>query len=371
MYLSGADIVVTSKWESNIDSYPKNVQARLKDSAIYKQPDFSKYYSIAGVESAARVLTKKEASCIYGEAGKMVDGVYLMGIVPDEFGKTAHFDTNLLKIHWFNYLNAMTQYPNALLLSNSFKKQGIKEGDIVRVKWKRNGDEYADGFVAGFIDFWPSYNPNEAVMSSFIVGNLYYLQQRKLLEPYQVWLKQDGTVKTQEIYDDIINKIPNVTSIDFTNQKISNAKNDAVLQGTNGSLSLSFLSTIIITLIGFLIYWIFLIKGRIYQFGVFRSLGLTFKNVIRIIVYEQILISGAAIAIGAITGEINSRIFVPMIQMTSKTSDQILPFKIVAYMDDYIKLYAVVILMLISGFAILIRYASGIKMTQAIKLGED
>lgn len=86
---------------------------------------------------------------------------------------------------------------------------------------------------------------------------------------------------------------------------------------------------------------------------------------------EQVLVSGAAVAIGFVTGNLASRLFIPLLQVASSAADQVPPFRIVAQMEDYYKVYAVVAAMLIIGFITLWRIIARIRIDQALKLGED
>ena len=70
----------------------------------------------------------------------------------------------------------------------------------------------------------------------------------------------------------------------------------------NGALTMSFVIIMIMTIIGFLIYWILSIRSRQLQFGILRAMGVTFREIIGIIGYEQILVSGVSIAMAFIIG---------------------------------------------------------------------
>ncbi len=90
-------------------------------------------------------------------------------------------------------------------------------------------------------------------------------------------------------------KIPSLTdaSVQLTSQK-----NDPMTQGINGFFTLSFLVTMLITFVGFFIYWVLAIKGRLLQFGLLRSMGLSRFAVIRVLLWEQLLVSVTAIFAG-------------------------------------------------------------------------
>ena len=126
-----------------------------------------------------------------------------------------------------------------------------------------------------------------------------------------------------------------------------------------------------ITLIGFLIYWIFNIRGRTLQFGILRAMGLSKRQLIGMILWEQLLISGVAILAGILIGSLAANLFVPLLQMIYTPAEQVPPFKVVAYFSDYLRLFVVLLIMLVAGSAVLARIISRIKMDQALKLGED
>jgi putative ABC transport system permease protein len=297
-----------------------------------------------------------------------------MGIIPYEFGKTAWFRPDLLPFHWYAYLNLLTGSPTAVLVSKAFKEDcGASAGDPITISWG-NGQSI-EGTIYAFLDYWPSFDPNKKIDGVkdpyFIVGNLKYMQDMNLVEPYQVWIKKKPGVSSNEIYNDIADKKIEIESVTDASQQIIAEKNDPMLQGTNGSLTLSFIITILITIIGFLIYWILSIKRRVLQFGIFRAIGLTSREIIGMIACEQFLITGSSILAGIELGNLASKIFVPLFQMVSAAEQKVPPFKVTSDVNDYIKLYFIVAFMLVVCFYIIGRLISKINVSQALKLGED
>ena len=161
------------------------------------------------------------------------------------------------------------------------------------------------------------------------------------------------------------------TSFEDTTQQLVTIKNDPMLQGTNGALTLGFIVTILVTAIGFLIYWIISIKSRVLQFGIFRAMGLSVKRLIGLLLAEQLLISGVAILLGIVIGGLASELFVPLLQMIYASAQQVPPFAVVMSSSDYLKIYGIMGVVLAIGFAVLGVLVSKIKIAQAIKLGEE
>ena len=94
--------------------------------------------------------------------------------------------------------------------------------------------------------------------------------------------------------------------------------------------------------IGFLIYWIISMHGRMLQFGIFRAIGMSQKNVIQILILEQLLTSGVAIILGIIIGGIASVLFVPVLQLVFSSVEQVPPFIIIKNREDYLKIYFII-----------------------------
>lgn len=383
-YNIGADIVIKAQWEDNrpvsldpsAGPLPQTSDFGTQEPVLYIEPPFQSFAELSGVESATKVFRRDN---IFAQTvtREHVSRVYLMGIIPNEFGQVAWFRPDLLKPHWYRYLNLMAHHPTAALVSTSFKeKYDVKLGDSLWLNW--GGQGYLEVVVYEFIDYWPTFNPNpentEAANPGdpfLVVANLSYIQDQMALEPYEVWIKKAPDATSEQLYKDIENKKLKISKLQDAGQEIIKKKNDPMLQGTNGALTLGFIVTMTISTIGFLIYWTLSIKQRVLQFGIFRAMGLSVKNLIGMLVCEQILISGTAILTGIIIGGITSELFVPLLQMVYSAAQQVPPFKVAAAREDYIRIYSVVLVMLGIGLSVLGVIISRIKIHQAIKLGED
>ena len=89
------------------------------------------------------------------------------------------------------------------------------------------------------------------------------------------------------------------------------------------------------------------------------------------IVYEQVLVSGVAIFTAMFIGGVTSDLFVPLFQSIFDASKSVPEFVVLPDRGDYIKLYIIIGAMLLSAFIILGRLIKKIKISQALKLGED
>lgn len=379
LYEVGTDLAVKGHWTNNQTSAlsmfgpgQQDNNTKKSEELFYNEPPFKAYTKLAGVEAVTKVF--KHDNSRININSEILDNVSLLGIIPHEFGKTAWFRSDLLPHHWNEYLNLMTDAPTAVLVSKAFKdKYGAKEGDQISVSW---GDEGSiSGVIYAFIDYWPSLNPNRKINDTvnpyFVVANLNYIQAKNIVEPYEVWLKGKPGVTSNQILSEIISSKIELESIINTSEKIMTFRNDPILQGTNGSLTLGFIVVILISFSGFLIYWILSIKKRTLQFGIFRAIGLTKVKIIGILICEQFLVTGTSILAGTGLGNLTSKLFIPLFQIVNGAEQQVPPFKVVSDTSDYIRLSVILGLMLVICFYIISRLISKLNISQTLKLGED
>ena len=382
-YANGADIVLAEHWPQNISSDSSG------NAAGYTERDFSRFEELEGVDVATKVLINHKAKVTVG--GRNAENVTLMAIEPYKFANTAWFRNDLLPVHWWNYIKALQDYPSGVIISRALaKNHEIELGDVISLKWSAN--QAISAPVIAVVDYWPGINPNVSAKSSkqakrgededeqyensyavncFAVMNYNYTCTVSDIEPYQVWIKLREGTTSEALYNDIKEKRISLDSIKDTSQQIIKMKNEPQLQGMNGALTLSFVVIMIMTVIGFLIYWILSIKSRTLQFGILRAMGVTFREIVGMIGYEQILVSGISIAMAFIIGGITSDVFVPLFRSMYSPADQVPPFLVTAAQSDYIKLYVLIVIMLGGGFAVLGALIKKININKALKLGED
>ena len=333
-----------------------------------------------GVAAATKVFKDDEIETSYKskEGGNSVKTT-LMGIDTKSFGETvSKFQTDLLPVHINRYLNSMATRADAVLLSmNYHTNYGVRLGDTITYT-NEDGVE-AQGVVFGFVDYFPSYietthslNEENKLVSTenyLIVANLAQVQQNFGLRPYQVWLKTDGS--SRFIYDYAKKNNITYTTFEDANAKKVEVKNDALFQGTNGILTMSFIIILILCCTGFLIYWILSIRQRELLFGVFRAMGMSKREIIQMLINEQIFSSGISIVIGTVIGLLASKMFVPLVQIFYASTDQAIPLEVVNETLDMVRLFSIIGIVIVVCMVVLGKLISKINISQALKLGED
>lgn len=375
-YSTGADLVLQQPWEDNSLLMQYYTDLEL----TYTEPDFGVYENMEGVRSATKVYRNDEIVTSYMKKSENTDvKTTLMAIDTKSFGETiSDFQTDLLPVHINRYLNAMAKRSDAVLLSmNYHTKYGMRIGD--EITYQNDEGKEASGVVYGFVDYFPGYvkethtlNEESTLVTTenfLVVANLAQVQQNFGLRPYEVWLKTDGS--SQFIYDYAKENNITYTTFEDVSAKMVDVKNDALFQGTNGILTMSFIIILILCCTGFLIYWILSIRQRELLFGVFRAMGMTKKEVIQMLINEQIFSSGVSILIGTVIGLLASKMFVPLVQIFYASTDQAIPLEVVNKSVDMIRLFSIIGIVIVVCMVVLGKLISKINISQALKLGED
>lgn len=371
-YNLGADAVITEAWKTSRVKLIDEETGEETSATQYTEPEFERYSTLSGVKLATPVF-KRDAVQLRHDDSVQAD-VSIMAIIPDQFAQVCWFRSDLLPVHINHYINALGECQDGIIVSQSYAdKKGISLGDVIEVKWARNA--WFETTVVAIVDFWPSMNPYEKNSAGeyrdFAILNYDYTSIMTITEPYEVWLGMEKDANIGEFYQNVVDNGITATRLDVASQLIVSSKTDAVLQGVNGALTLGFITIMAMCFIGFLIYWILSIKGRTLQFGILRAMGMSFGEIISMIVYEQLLVSGVSIFLSIIIGGIASDIFVPLFQVLYNVTEQVPPFKVISQRSDYFKLYTIVIVMLLVGFLVIARLIKQININKALKLGED
>ncbi|GAE36378.1 hypothetical protein JCM9157_3555 [Halalkalibacter akibai JCM 9157] len=381
-YRNGAEVTVDVLWQSRRVSLPALASATEESTDVtpvlnlaevsYTEPAFEPFMNLAGVESVTKVFKKQNVTAI--SEGVTRQSIEFMAIEPKAFGETAWFKSSLLLHHWYEYLNLLAKEPSAVLISDTVASSlGVETGDYLTVQW--DGSSTGEFVVYGVIEYWPTFNPinrdNEGADPALLVANLPYVQNMMGLEPYQVWMKVKPEVTRSSIYDEIKElKLP-ITQLSDVQPKIVELKNSALLLGINGTMTLGFLISILITFIGFLLYWVITIKSRTLEYGIYRAMGMPMPKLVSMMVWEQILTSGMACLLGIVIGGVTSRLFVPLFKLSLNPTEMVPPFSVVFDPQDELKIYLFVLFMLTVGLVVLVMFLKKVKIHQAIKLGED
>ncbi|MDD5948416.1 MAG: ABC transporter permease [Lachnospiraceae bacterium] len=383
----GADISLMEKWESNLPmvlrSHSNGVDIKLQ----YSEPDYEKYEALSNdVEAMTRVFRSWAKLDVIAETSKAIDvDAQVLGIEPKGFGECCWFRDDLEKKHWYHYLNLLAEQYNGLLVSQTLsEKYGIEVGDEVNISYEdalgRHIFEYSIGKVVGIINYWPTF-ANETMtlteqetvekqQNCYIIGNFDCIMSSIEVQPYSVYMKTKGD-NVQPIYDWVKDNNIKLEAFSDTSNELLKEKNEPLYQCTNGLLTISFLVVILLCTTGFLIYWILSIRSRELLFGIYRAMGMSRREVKKMLINEQIFSTLFSILVGALVGYVTSLIFVPVMEIVYLPGSRYIPLRTVVKLADLLQLGGVIFLMVVICVVVLMKLVSRMNISQALKLGED
>lgn len=380
-YDNGSDIVLQEQWADNSTA----IKLGYSKSLIYTEPDFARYTKLMEenpdkIKAMAKVLVDGVS---VNFSGTTVDDVRMMAINTYDFGNTAWLPDGMTEEHWFTYLNALASNPEGAIISRNYAdKYDIEIGSNISVYRKDSSGKTLGRMpltVVAIMDIFPSYqsrvmtveedgtqvyNDQYFIACSFSNQTRYYP-----VTPYQIWMKIDGS--TDFLYDWLEQNEINVTKFEDYSSKVVSMKNDPYFQVTNGMLTISFIVVLVLCAIGFLIYWLTNIRSRELIFGIYRAMGMSMGELIRMLINEHLFGSLIPILFGAGVGILASKMFIPLIEIAYSPAEQTLPTRIFIQSSDIVRISVVVGIMLLGCLTVISVLLSKIKINQALKLGED
>ena len=377
-----------------------------KDGSVnwmYDEPDFGKYESLKNegiCDGVTRVLEDERVDISAGSGS--VSDAYLMAINTKEFGETAKLQSDqnddINDAHWFNYLNELAKEPDGVIISSNLAKAlGLKVGDSLN--YSRYVPEAVDddqiyasenAKVCAIVKGFPGYERytyetdaegNVTEQEKYlIVANYATVVEKFGMTPYSVWMNLskgktvddivgylggensgDNDIKTTEIYKKLTS----------AQQLIEENKNSATVQITNGMFTLSFILSLIVCSVGFLLYWVMTLKQRELQFGIYRAMGMRMREVKAMLLNEQIFLSFLPLLAGAGIGIAATAMFVRLISIIYLPQKHNIGVNVYIYPSDMLELAGVLFVAVAVCYVVISRLLKSMKIAQALRLGED
>ena len=270
-----------------------------------------------------------------------------------------------------------------ILSKNLANALEVKVGDLV------NCDRYGDsvmkqetvrgtisGKVVAIVDAWPgftqyTYEDGEEIEHYLVVANYAKTVQNFKISPYEIWYKLADGVSSGQVKAMIEKSDTTLSSYTALDEDIWAMKEAAMIRITNGMFTLSFIIALILCMIGFLIYWISSIRQRELLFGVYRAMGLSEKEVNRMLANEHLFSTVPSILAGGLCGGVATYLFVRLFGVIYLPQKHNLSIYVYLDATDVLKLVIVLAVMILLCILILRRLIRSLNITQALKLGEE
>ena len=328
------------------------------------EPPFAPNLKQPGVLSAARVFLEKARVIVggrtYPQAGQ------LMAIQPAQFYQTSWWRPDLSPYSFFAYMQALGTHYNGVLVSRSFlSKMSLQPGDSVSLALS-GGHTVGSFEVLGPIVNWPGVYSSRGPI---FVANWVYVENTFGVQPYYVWFKTKPTASVAAIVKGLEKSKLFATSPVDRRVLLGKAHAQPERTGSNGLLTIGFLVASLLTVLGYLLYAVLSLRSRLLQMGLLRAMGLTRGALSVAVISEQVFLLLAGIAGGLYVGVWTAYLYLPFFQ--SATGPAVPPFLVLGAGPDLLRMGVILAVLLGLAIAGLAQSLRGLRIGEAVKLGEE
>ncbi|MBN1812274.1 MAG: FtsX-like permease family protein [Anaerolineae bacterium] len=325
----------------------------------------AEHLNVEGVTAASRV---GDFNAVTNLSGGIQIGTFL-GIDRESFVQVAFWRDDFASQSLGELMNQLALTQNGVLIPSEFAAQhALNVGDFFRLEVRGIKGVEMDVQVVGKFDMFPTWYPDDGPL---FVGNLdYFFEQAGERLNYDVWLATEPDADYEQIELAVRDLGVNVISREAPLPEIYEEQRRPERQGLFGVLSVGFLASAVLTVLGFLLYAFFSFRRRFIELGVLRAIGLSAAQMTVFLAWELafLLLVGAVAGTGL--GAWVSHLFIPYLQSGTGVEAQFPPFVVAIDWIAIFRIYALFGALFVAALAGLAALLMRIKIFQAVKLGE-
>ncbi len=305
---------------------------------------------------------------LFASGNRRIDGpLTVYGVDPTPFAQTAWWRADFAEAPLNSLMNTLIRDHRGVLLERAaFKDQlGLRIGDPVQIRLQGRP---VDFYVAGWINAFPTHYPEEG---AFGVADLGYLHRTLGESAWDVLaqVRSERSVATMVL--DLQLLFIAVTRAHDARFAIADARNDPGQIGIFGILTMGFLVSAGLTVVGFLVNSVILLRRRMQEFGVLRAMGLSPRQMLVLVTLENTFVMALAVVAGTALGVVTSTLFVPFFQLSADRQGSMPPFVVVTAWGDIAKvlvIFAVLTMLAVPASMAILRR---VRIHEALKFGEE
>ncbi len=345
------------------------------------------HQNLAGVQKATRVGRYAATSILPDGA---VEGTYL-GVDRLAFPAVAYWQDDFAGQPLGALMNALGSSADGVLVPASLlqdKKLQIGDPLTISVKPVESGESIIlNTTIVGTFDLFPTWYPDTGTL---FVGNFDDLIFTAGIEyPHEVWMRTSSDADPEAIvygirgYSIMLDQSADQsrlvknglnTFVSDWSSAINNIRSQQrrpERQGLFGLLSAGFVASALMTVLGFLLYALFSFRRRFIEMGMLRAIGLSVRQMFRLLAAELASLILIGIGVGTLLGVAAGRLFVPFLQMGAAAQAQYPPFRVEIAWLSIFEIYILFGVLFLAALGVLVALLVRMKIFQAIKLGES
>jgi putative ABC transport system permease protein len=235
-----------------------------------------------------------------------------------DFPTVAWWRSDLAQEPLGGLMNRLASTPDGILVSQNFLSTNLlRIGDQIRIQV--DATDYFEirslFTIVGVFDYFPTVYEEQGVT---VVGDLNQLTTLFGFIPiHEIWLKISPTANEADIRKALPGTVNVVAGVgQDTRVLIAQEQGKMERVGIFGTLTIGFLASASMAILGLLLYSYASLRERMYRFSVLHALGLLHRQIVTQVVMEYTFLAAFGALAGAFIGMFASRLFVPFFRYT-------------------------------------------------------
>jgi len=236
--------------------------------------------------------------------------------------------------------------------------------------------QYVSVRIAGSFELWPGFHDPESGRGLFIAEQqaLYDTAMRMPgagtnAFPNEIWFADDGPnpitiewlrergVTAQRVFD--------------REQILADQSSDPLVAASwEGILFISFAAVLVVSALGFVTYASLGAQERSLEFAILRTMGLSGRQILSVVSFEQLFVVVAGVAAGTLLGFPLSRLMIDYMDLTEEGRSPLPPLRSVINWETVLTVYGLLALVVVSTVIALVALYSRIAVGRALRMGE-
>ncbi len=318
------------------------------------------------LEQFARLWSDSDAHFV-PPGRTQAETINVYGVDPIPFAKTVWWREDFAPYHINSMMNALAGDERALLADRSYFADQLllRQGDPLTIRFAQLDIEF---FIAGWIDDFPTHYPESG---PFVVANLDYIHRNIGESPWNILGIPAEGVAVPDIAEKLWELRIDLLRYNVTALSIQDSRADATQTGTFGILTVGFVISTLLTLLGFLLYSFLSFRRRLQEFGVLRAMGLSVRQMINLFMFENGFLIGMGTLVGTGLGILTGNLFIPFLQLSADRFADTPAFIIETAWGDIGKIYLVLGTVLLVAVPVSIWMLRRIRIHEAMKFGDE
>lgn len=336
-------------------------------SLDYLYVPLEEFRALPGIAAATLVATNNVELVVNGNASNGI----MYAIDPATFTSVVakSWRTDYAPISLGALINSMTEQIDQAIVSEAFATNyNLRIGDRFVASADFLGTATQMSFmVANITRYMPTlYNEGP---SYILVNYDYVVDQLNGKFAYEIWLRHTTPSTLPSIQSAAFAN--NLRVMPYTPEAFINAE---VLQpqrqGLFGLLSVGFIATGGMSMIGILAYTLLALRRRSVELGVLRAIGLSQQTLRRILGIEQFITIGFSTAMGVAIGSLTSLLYLPFLKVRDGSFPDTPPFVVHFAQVDTLMIVLTATLLMVGVVALELWVVQRMRIGEAVKLGE-